>query len=119
MTAPAFDASGFGALMEIEGTLATKPSVRTLPVGEQGEPMPVLCLKVNQAGPGGFGSFTCNQIFPIGQHAACHARANQLKPGTRIKVQVAIELSETHFPVTTQICVVKNPAMQPQEVSHV
>ncbi len=34
----------FGPLAEMEGTVAARPAVRTQPVGEQGEPMPVLCL---------------------------------------------------------------------------
>jgi hypothetical protein len=77
MNAPVFDATGFGPLIEMEGTVAAKPIVRIKPVGETGEPMPVLCLKVHQVGPQGNRSFTCEQIFPIAQHAAAHARAAQ------------------------------------------
>lgn len=120
MNAPALDTSGFGPLLEIEGTVTTKPTVRTLPLGETGEPMPVLCLRVNGIGHSVAKSFTCNQVFPIGAHAAAHARAAQLKPGTRIKVHVALELMECHFPVTTHIGVVRNPEPQPtQEACHV
>jgi hypothetical protein len=118
MNAAAFDASGFGPLLEMEGTVAAKPVVRTLPMGEAGEPMPVLCLKVHQVGPHAQRSVTCNQVFPIGQHAAAHARAAQLKPGMRIKVQVALDLMECHFPVTAHIHAVQTPATQTQEAVH-
>lgn len=74
MSAATFDATGFGALLEIEGTVAERPVVRTKPVGETGEPMPVLCLRVNTVKPTNGRSFTCELIFPIGQHAAAHAR---------------------------------------------
>lgn len=121
MNAPTFDASGFGPLLQIEGTVATKPTVRTFPVGEAGEPMPVLCLKVHQVGPQQGRSFTCNQVFPIGQHAKAHARAAQLKPGMRITVQVALDLMECHFPVTAHIHAApsKQPHPQPNEAAHV
>lgn len=120
MNAPVFDATGFGPLIEMEGTVAAKPIVRIKPVGETGEPMPVLCLKVHQVGPQGNRSFTCEQIFPIGQHAAAHARAAQLKPGLRIKVQVALDLAEYHFPVTAHISAVKAQTTpnQPKEACH-
>lgn len=119
MNAAVFDASGFGPLIEMEGTVATKPAVRTLPVGEAGEPMPVLCIKVHQVGPTQSRSFTCNQVFPIGQHAQAHARAGQLKPGMRIKVQVALELMECHFPVTAHIHAATPKQTQPHEAAHV
>jgi len=118
MNAPVFDATGFGPLIEMEGTVAAKPTVRIKPMGETGEPMPVLYLKVHQVGPHANRSFTCEQVFPIGQHAAAHARAAQLKPGMRIKVQVALELAEYHFPVTAHISAVKTQATQPQEAAH-
>lgn len=110
----------FGPLAEMEGTVAARPAVRTQPVGEQGEPMPVLCLTLKDVGPSRH-CITCNQVFPIGGHAAAHARAAQLKPGMRVKVQVALELMECHFPVTTHIGVVRTESQtQPQskEVCH-
>lgn len=118
MSAATFDATGFGALLEIEGTVAERPVVRTKAVGETGEPMPVLCLRVNTVKPTNGRSFTCEQIFPIGQYAAAHARAATLKTGMRIKVQVAMELMECHFPVTAHIHAVKTQANQSQEACH-
>lgn len=118
MSAAAFDATGFGTLLEIEGTVATRPTVRTRPVGEQGEPMPVLCLVLNGIGQAAQRRFTCDQIFPIGQHAAAHARAAQLKQGTHVKVQVALDVMETHFPVTAHINAVPTKTQSATQEAH-
>lgn len=117
MTTP-IDHTQFGTLLELEGTAAQRPVVRTQPVGERGDPMPVLCLQIKGAGPSGTRSFTCNQVFPIGDYVGANARAATLKPGMRIKVQVALELMECHFPVTAHINAVKDQATQPQEAAH-
>lgn len=98
-----------GTLIEIEGTIAAQPVVRTRAVGEGGHPMPVLCLQLNQLGPRRVGFVTCDQVFPLGAHAAAQAAAHRLKPGTRVKVQVPVDLMETHFPATAHIHVLPQP----------
>lgn len=115
MTA-AIDPADYGALLEMEGTVAEQPTVRYMPVGTSGDSLPVLCLKVNEVGPHRTLSFTCNQPFPANKYAAAQARAKQLKPGMRIKVQVVPQLVECHFPVTAHIHAVS--ATESQEANH-
>lgn len=113
----AIDTADLGTLLEMEGTLAERPTVRYLPVGTNGDSQPVLCLKLHRVGPHGLQRFTCNQVFAIEKYAAAKARAHQLKPGMRLKVQVALQLMECHFPVTAHIHTV--PVTPAKEAAHV
>ncbi|WP_287917180.1 hypothetical protein [Comamonas sp.] len=112
----AIDTADLGTLLEMEGTLAERPTVRYLPVGTNGDSQPVLCLKLHNVGPHGLQRFTCNQVFATGKHAAAQARASQLKPGMRLKVQVALQFMECHFPATAHIHTV--PAPSAKETTH-
>lgn len=112
----AIDPADLGTLLEMEGTLSERPTVRMQPVGDSGDSQPVLCLKLNSVGPFGLQRFTCNQVFAADKYAAAQARANQLKPGSRLKVQVALQSMECHFSVTAHINTV--PANKKQEATH-
>lgn len=112
----AIDTADLGTLLEMEGTLAESPTVRYLPVGTNGDSQPVLCLKLSKVGPFGLQRFTCNQVFATGKYVAAQARANQLKPGMRLKVQVALQFMECHFPATAHIHTV--PVTQQPETNH-
>lgn len=112
----AIDPADLGTLLEMEGTLTERPTVRYLPVGTNGDSQPVLCLKLDKVGPHALQRFTCNQVFAADKYAAAQARSKQLKPGMRLKVQVALQSMECHFSVTAHINTV--PATQDQEANY-
>lgn len=113
----AIDTTDLGTLLEMEGTLAERPTVRYLPIGTNGDSQPVLCLKLNNVGPFGLQRFTCNQVFAADKYAAAQARSKQLKVGMRLKVEVALQSMECHFPVTAHIHTV--PVTPAKEAVHV
>lgn len=114
-----FDTSDMGPLIELSGTVAERPTVRMRPVGEGNHPMPVLQITLHNVGALTRGRVTCEQVFPLGQVAAAHARAAQLKPGMRVTVQAPLQLMEVHLPCTAHIRVEKPKNQpQPQEPCH-
>lgn len=87
------------AFIELSGKVVSAQA-RVRMLGEQSHP--VLQLVIESDGVL-HQRFSCDQVFPAGAHAAAHARAMHLKPGTVVTVQAPIELAQLHLPAVTHI----------------
>lgn len=102
-------------LIEITGTLAERPRAQIQPIGDAGDPRPVLKLVLQNCGVSNK-RLTATQIFPVGAMAACSARATQLQPGMQVRVQAPASQIEWHMAEVAHIFTVQP---QTQEQAHV
>jgi hypothetical protein len=102
------------AMIELTGTVAERPRPQIQPVGDAGDPLPVLQLVLTDCGPIGK-RVTLQQVFPVGAIAACHARAAQIPVGSIVTVQAPISQVQLHLAEVQHIRINKPT----QEAAHV
>ncbi|RMX06737.1 hypothetical protein D8I35_09555 [Corticibacter populi] len=94
----------------LTGTLSADAVVRIQPIGELGKPMHVLQLQIHGIGPAG-ATATLQQVFPPHNPAAPHARAAQLRKGTRVRFVASAEHLHLNIPLVESISIVKEEAV--------
>lgn len=77
------------AQIQISGVLLHDAEVRTVPMGDDSTPMPVLCLVI-QADRSCHGPVRAEQVYPPQLRHEAEAAAKTLKKGQRVTVQAPI-----------------------------
>lgn len=73
------------------GTVVGRPDVRSLPTGQDGQVVPVLCLELLSDSGACTVPVRVQQPFPAGAWAQCRAAARRLQPGQHITVHAPIK----------------------------
>lgn len=98
-------------LIEITGTLAERPRAQMQPMGDAGDPRPVLRLVLHSCGVSNK-RLTATQVFPVGAMAACSARAAQLQAGMQVRVQAPASQIEWHMTDVQHVLTVQPQAKE-------
>ncbi|WP_417284366.1 hypothetical protein [Comamonas sp.] len=85
--------------IQISGTLLHDALVRTVPMGEDRTPMPVLSLVIDSDGPNPT-PICAEQVYPPAMRAEADRIALTMKKGTRVTVQAPI----AHIRTTLALC---------------
>lgn len=109
------------AQIEISGELVTDAEVRTVPLGNDQTPMPVLCLLI-KADRCSNSPVRSEQVYPAALRHEAEKAARSMKRGTRVTVTAPVAHLRMTMAMTSNIQVhgrAKQPkATSPKEAAH-
>lgn len=97
-------------MLEFTGTLKADAQVRMKPVGDGGHALPVLCLELQDVGPGRH-CLRADHLYPEAERAQAERLASTLRRGMRVRVATSALDLRLYLPHVERIAI--DAAAQP------